>query len=108
MAYLTDKQIQVIAKNTIDKYHGNLPLVESAIGALYAGRVFGWKPMFLIHDKKTLKKYEVILGINFREAYPEVGPRAEDSRAFQLAMGVSNFWKAVKGEIPGIRTPEIR
>ncbi len=67
----------------------------------------GWEPLYVIHDKKTLKKYENILGIRFREDFPEADPRAMDSVAYRAVLKVSNFWKAVEGEIPGIRTSKI-
>lgn len=96
-----------IAKESIDSYKGVAFTLESAIGAMYVADRVGWKPIYLIHDKKTIRKYEAILGINFRESFPEVGPKAEKSRAYVLSQKVTNFWKAVKGEIPGIRTPDI-
>jgi hypothetical protein len=33
---------------------------------------------------------------------------ADKSVAWKAARKLSNFWKAVKGEISGIRTPELR
>ena len=84
-----------------------LPSLEAAIGAYIVGQKIGWKPLLLVHDKKTLAKYEKILGIDFRKELPEVGVWANKSAAWELSQTVSNYWKAVKGEIPGIRTPEI-
>ena len=91
-----------------DDYKGNIHELESAIGAMVIGRRVGWKVLFLVHDKKTIRKYEQHLDISFRESLPEIGPKAEKSLAWNLAQKVTNFWKAVKGEIPGIRTPEIK
>ncbi len=64
--------------------------------------------MVLVHDKKTIRKYEQILGISVRERFPEVGPWAHKSIAWNLVQKVSNFWKAVSGDISGIRTPELK
>lgn len=86
---------------------GNLGQLESAIGALMVGRHYGWKPLYLIHDKKTLRRYEEILGVEFRDVLAEVGPIAQRSVAYRLALKAGNFWKSVKGEIPGIRTPDL-
>ena len=104
---ITDKQIAEIAHAAVEDFEGNLYELESAIGMLYTGKYFGWKPLLLIHDKKTIKKYEQILKIDTREIFPEVGEMAERSRAWRAVQKVSNFWKAVKGEIPGIRTPNV-
>lgn len=107
MSFLNSKDVHRIASQTAVKAKGELPVLEGAVGALYFAQQLGWKPIFLIHDKKTIRKYEEILGIEFRTAFPEVGPRANDSLAYTAVLKVSNFWKAVKGEIPGIRTPTI-
>ena len=56
-----------------------------------------WKVMYLVHDRKTLGKYEKLLGIDFRKELDEVGPWAEKSRAWAAVQKVSNFWKAVRG-----------
>jgi len=91
----------------IETYTGDVMLLESAVGTLLVGRHLGWKPLVLMHDKKTLRKYEKILGISFREALDAVGPKAHKSAAWNLSQKISNFWKAVSGEIPGIRNPKI-
>jgi hypothetical protein len=96
-----------IADLAIKEFEGSFDELEKAIGMLFCGRKVGWKVLLLIHDKKTIRKYEEILGINVRESFPEVGPWAHKSIAWQLVQKVTNFWKAVSGDIPGIRTPEM-
>ena len=92
----------------IKEFRGQVPTLESAIGAYLVGKQLGWRPLVLIHEKQTLRKYEKILGISFRDELPEVGKMADKSVAWTAVQKVSNFWKAVKGEISGIRTPELR
>jgi len=105
---MNQKQAIQTADSAVQAFtKGNFGQLESALGALLVGRHFGWKPLYLIHDKKTLRRYEEILGVEFREVLAEVGPLAERSLAFRLAKKAGNFWKAVKGEIPGIRTPDL-
>ena len=104
---MTKKQSLEKFDKSIKDFRGMLPTLEAAIGAYIVGLKMGWKPLLLVHDKKTLQKYEQILGIDFRKEFPEVGDWANKSAAWQLSQKVSNYWKAVKGEIPGIRTPEI-
>lgn len=91
----------------VTNYAGNSNTLESAIGALVFGRHVGWKPLFLIHQRSTIKRYENILGIKFRDVLPDVGPQAHRSYAWKAASALSSFWKAVKGEIPNVKTPEI-
>lgn len=94
--------------NAVKEFRGVLPTLETAIGAYFVGKLVGWKVLVLIHDKKTLRKYEEILGIDFREELPEVGKFAKKSVAWKAVQKVSNFWKAVKGEIGGVRSPDFR
>jgi hypothetical protein len=75
---------------------------------LMVGRRIGWKPLLLIHDKKTIRQNEGILDIDIRRDLTEVGERADKSIAWKLVQEVSSFWKAVRGEIKKVRSPEIK
>lgn len=82
----------------IFNFEGQLDELEAALGMYMLGRHLGWKVLYIIHSKKTIRKYEAILGIDVREAFPEVGPDAERSNGYRLAQTFSNFWKVVSGE----------
>lgn len=105
MTDLSNKKLVEIIDSSIENFKGDLTELAKAIGMLAIGRKFGWKVVYLIHSKKTIKKYEKILGIDLRETIVDVGPRAEKSYAWKAMQKVTNFWKAVSGEIPGIRSP---
>ena len=79
-------------------YSGQVDALEQAIGMYWVGRHTGWKALVLMHNKRTLRNYEQILGISIREEFPEVGPDAERSMAYRIASKMSNFWKAVSGD----------
>lgn len=105
---LTATDILHTADGAIDRFkRGNAHTLEKAIGCYVLGRKVGWRTLYLIHDKSSIRKYERILQVNFRDDLPEDGPLAKRSVAWRAAQGISNFWKAVKGEIPGIRSPDI-
>jgi hypothetical protein len=105
---MNQKQEREMINKAIEGYRGPGQTLETAIGAYFVGKRIGWKPMVLIHDKKTLRKYEEILDISFRDELPEIGDRADKSIAWVAVQKVDNFWKAVKGEITGIRSPQMR
>jgi len=86
------------ADQAISKFRGGADELESALGAYLLGRHVGWKVLYLIHSKKTVAKYEAILGVRFREEFPEEGPMAGQSMAFAAAQAFTNFWKVVSGE----------
>jgi hypothetical protein len=104
---MTDKELIRIIDTASGKFVGQLDELESAIGLLMLSRLFGWKVFYLIHSRRTIKKYEKILGVQMRDVSPEVGPLARKSNAWRLVQDVGSFWKAVKGEIPDVRTGEI-
>lgn len=101
VAKLTDtqrKQLVEIEENAIAGFTGQLDELESALGMLLMGHHFGWKVLYLIHSKKTVRKYEDILGVKIRDIFHETGPSSDRSVGLALAMKASNFWKVVSGE----------
>ena len=93
----SQKYIEIINKAS-HNFHGLLDELETAIGMMMIGRLYGWRVLVLIHSKKTVKKYEEILGINVREMFEEEGPHTYKSVGYSIAQTLGNFWKAVSGE----------
>lgn len=82
----------------LSNFKGGADELESAIGMYVLGRHLGWKPLYIIHSKKTVAKYEEILGIDVRDVFEEEGPAVNRSMGYKIASGFSNFWKVVSGE----------
>jgi|GEM_PF-914064 len=102
LAKLTEaqkQQLQEIEDNAIANFKGQLDELESALGMLRMGHHMGWKVLYLIHSKRTVRKYEDILGIRIRDVFPEKGPSSYRSIGLNIAERFSNFWKVVAGEI---------
>lgn len=93
------EQLHAIERQAIASFTGQFDELEAALGMLLLGDHLGWKPLVLIHNKRTIRKYEEILGISIREFFPEEGPSAERSMGYRIAKQIGNFWKAVSGEI---------
>ena len=72
--------------------------LESALGMYILGFHFGWKVLYVIHSKRTIRKYEELLGISVRETFDEFGPDADRTNAFKVINTVSSFWKLVSGD----------
>ena len=72
--------------------------LESALGMYMLGFHFGWKVLYVIHSKRTILKYEELLGISVREIFDELGPDADRTNAFKVIQTVSSFWKFVSGD----------
>ena len=52
-----------IERGAIARFKGQLDELEAALGMLRMGHHFGWRVLVLIHDKRTIRKYEQILAI---------------------------------------------
>ena len=85
-------------KFAVENFSGSFDELESAIGMYMLGHYVGWRPLVLLHSKRTIRKYEEYLGIRIRDVFPEEGPQADRSLAYSVAKKVSNFWKVVSGE----------
>ena len=92
------EQIEQIEKRAIIQFTGMLDELESALGMLRIGHHMGWKVLYMIHSKRTIRKYEEILDIKIREIFPDEGPGASRSTGLDIAKRFSNFWKVVSGE----------
>lgn len=101
LAKLTSKQdseLREVEHNAIANFRGDLDKLEAALGMLRMGHHFGWKVLYIIHSKKTVRNYEEILGIRIRDIFPETGPSSYRSIGLNLAQRFSNFWKVVGGD----------
>lgn len=101
MATIPLADIIAKADKAFKPFTGDMGEFESAVGALVIGRHLGWRVLLLVHDRRTIAKYEKILGIDFREALEEVGPWAHKSIAWNVVnKAKSLYWKVVRGEHP--------
>jgi hypothetical protein len=72
--------------------------MESAIGMYALGFHYGWKVLYIIHTKRTIAKYEGLLGIKIQEEFPEFGPDADRTNAFKIIETLTSFWKVVSSD----------
>jgi len=106
---LTYQKMGKLIEKQFKNFRGDLGEFESAVGALIIGQHMGWRVLLLAHDRRTIDKYGKMLGVDFKDGktMPEVGKLAHKSLAWNAYQGVTNFWKAVKGEIAGIKTLKV-
>jgi hypothetical protein len=92
------KRMSDMFDNAIERYQGGGDELETAIGMYVIGRHYGWRVLYILHSKKTIAKYELILGISVRDEFPEEGPAFGRSVGYRIAKTFSNFWKVVSGD----------
>jgi hypothetical protein len=105
---MNDKELLTHLDAQIKDFAGDLTSLERAVGAAIVGRQFGWKVLLLVHDRKTIARYEETLALDFRQEMPEVGPLAKKSVGWLAAQKVASFWKAVKGAYPNVKSVNVR
>lgn len=93
-------ELAIIVNDALNRFSGSADELEKALGMLMFGDYVGWKVLVLIHNKRTVRKYEEILGISIREFFVEEGPIALRSLGYSVAKDLGNFWKAVSGDVP--------
>src|SRR5450759_5670246 len=94
--HLSDKKVVELIDLATKDFHGDTRTLSNAIGYLMIGRQFGWKPMLLMHDRKTIKNYELLLKFDSKDVMPEIGPLETKSIAWVAVQKAVSFWKAVK------------
>jgi hypothetical protein len=99
----SDDRLLEIVEAACDAYIGDVTILESAVGALVIGRLFGWHCLRLIHPA-AFKKYESILLIKFREELPERGPFADKVNAMRMFDQAVAFWRVAKAGLDDLAT----
>ncbi len=106
---ISQEEMFEIWERTFLNFKGNSEILRNAFGMLMMARTMGWKPIYLMHGRATIKEYERILGVKIQERCVPIGKDAHKSMAWRVTSKLSNFWKAVKGEYPDVKTnsPEL-
>jgi hypothetical protein len=74
--------------------HGAFGEIESAIGALIMGQMFGYRVLELVHSGATRRKYCKLLGIDsFRDVCPATGVYSQRHHLFRAMGMVSDWWR---------------
>lgn len=93
------KRLVDLIDNAIYPFEGTFDHLEAAIGIYMVGRIVGWRPLLLIHNKRTIRRVEEILGIELRKALPEETRMSDKSVAYMAVQKLGKFWKAVSGDV---------
>jgi hypothetical protein len=89
-----------------ERFYGDVGVFESAAGALLMGRFLGYNGLRVLHTWPTLRKYEQILGISFKDTLEPYTADSERLNGIRYAKKFGAFWKAVAAGVssePGAR-----
>ena len=87
-----------VMEEAIRKGDFQIDELESALGMYMVGFYFGWRILYLVHTKKTIRKYETLLNIKVAETFPEYGLDADRTNAYKVIQAATSFWKVVSGD----------
>lgn len=88
-----------IAQTAILNYSGDIDVLNSALGMLFTGHYYGCRFLYIVHSKRTVRKYEKVLNIKVTEYFEPTGSLSHRSAGLFEANKHSNFWKCVSGDI---------
>lgn len=94
-----ESELIKIEREAVANFRGMLDDLEAALGMLRMGDYMGWRVLVLIHNKRTIRKYEEILNIKLRDFFPAEASQTHRSVGYSIAQKIGNFWKAVSGDI---------
>ncbi|MBL8496774.1 hypothetical protein ABF87_10655 [Nitrosomonas sp. JL21] len=95
---LDEETEQRILRN-MREFRGVGTTLESALGALVLGQFFGWRVLKILHNPATYRKYEKVLGIEFKNLCPEITDFGQKkSIGYAITEKLGSFWAVVMGK----------
>ena len=82
-------------------YRGHGHHVESALGSLVFGQLYGRRGLQMLHRPAILKRHERVLGVKFSEVCPDTTSATDRILGVQLAKKAGAFWRFAEGKSAG-------
>jgi len=92
---LSDERLLEIIKDACYDGKGDCTVLESAIGALCFGREVGWHGLRTVHSSRTMRRYEGVLGVKFKDVLPDRTRHSPRLWGIVLADKFGKFWQAI-------------
>jgi hypothetical protein len=81
----------------MENFKGDIVDLTHAIGAVTVGRKYGWRVLRIVISNASYRKYQRILGLEFKSVLPEQTDFSEKSCGYNLVVNAGKFWDAVNG-----------
>jgi hypothetical protein len=95
MALMTAEELTNHVDEVMKNFKGDIVELSNAIGALNVGRFYGWRVLRIIISNASYRKYQRILGLEFKTVLPETTDYSKKSAGYMLVMKAERFWDAV-------------
>ena len=94
-----DEETEQLIIKSIENYRGVGTTLESALGSLIIGQHFGWRVLKMLHNPATYKKYEKILGIEYKDVCLEITDMGKKkSIGYAISEKLGSFWAIITGK----------
>jgi hypothetical protein len=94
---MTQEELDDYFRNLMETFKGDLTDLADAVGALNLGKVYGWKVLRIIYSPVTYRKYQKILGLDFKEVLEDKTDFSERNRGYKIALELNKYWEIVQG-----------
>jgi hypothetical protein len=82
------------------EYKGDSHALFMAIGALFVGRLYGWKVIRVFISTTPYARCQKILGLDFKDVMEAETPLSDRALAYRVVKRLKEFWGIVKGQLP--------
>lgn len=94
-----DEETEQLILSNLREFTGIGHTMESALGALILGQYFGWRILKLLHTPATYRRYEKVLGVEFKKVCPEITEMGKQkSVGYAITEKLGSFWAVVMGK----------
>jgi hypothetical protein len=97
MQQMTPEQLVARIDSAVTDYTGLTSDLYMAVGVLAVGHKLGWRVLRLTLSSRCYARYQKILGVDFKEFFPEEGVLAGKSVGLKIVTHLNNFWNVVRG-----------
>lgn len=97
---MTDNELLEHVNLIAKEYKGDSHALFMAIGALFVGRLYGWKVIRVFLATSSYARSQKILGLDFKEVMDAETPLSDRAFAYKTIKSLKSFWAIVRGQSP--------
>lgn len=102
MAQMTSQQLTAHVDSIMKNFKGDMVELSNAIGALNVGRFYGWRVLRIIISNASYRKYQRVLGLEFKEVLPRETVYSTKSAGYNLVLKAEETGKKFYDFVNGI------
>jgi hypothetical protein len=97
---MTDSELLEHVNLISREYKGDSHALFMAIGALFVGRVYGWRVIRVFLSSSSYARCQKILNLDFKTVMPSETEFSDRASGYKSIKDLKDFWGIVAGRIP--------